>query len=729
MSLSQIIIAPVIPFWLISLLFALGWVLAIVQYWLIQRRLGRSRALRLSLLRLGAISLLISFSLNPSLVVKKDNKLSSSLAVLVDTSESMGLAGPEGNGSRLDEAKALLLGGPKPLLKSLEERYEVRLYAFGESLRSIETTELAGLKAGGKMGDLNDTLGKLDGKNAFAILLSDGNLKWENTDSAGLPLLALPLGDPKGYRDLLIKEVRAPSLAFRGRPVSIDVNIKSFGYNGRTLPVLLKDGERLLTAKSVRIDESPAQVSLSLSFTPEELGHHKLSVSIPPQFGESLTSNNTMNLSLKVVRDKIRILMVSGSPSSSYRFMRMALKNDPSIDLLSFVILRTPSNVMNVPVQEQSLIPFPIETLFSREIKNFDLVLFDNFPYPLYIGPNHAESVKEFVKEGGSFAIMGGPNFSSEGGYLNGPLSEILPTRFTGNENYRRDSPSWARLSRAGVAHPITRFFSSEGGHPDLWSGMPALDGINLVEPKSPGLVLIESDDTSRSPILSIGSYGRGRALVLATDYSWKWYMGRVAEGKGGLAYLRLMERMMRWLTKDPSLDPVVITLPERTITAGQETEVRIKVREEEVSPKPRGRVLLSVFSPAGMKIGSLLKPTRESGEYLGSFPVEKIGTYKVKVETPAGSVEESIVIPGPLEGLDAAPDHEKLRKVSSASGGKLLFSRDGLLKEIGVYAEKGEKHFIEERRLPLWGSPYAFALILVLLVTEWYLRRRWGLI
>jgi len=96
----------------------------------------------------------------------------------------------------------------------------------------------------------------------------------------------------------------------------------------------------------------PQKWTIPLSFTPEELGPHNLSIGIPPQFGESLTSNNAVSLSLKVMKDKIRILMISGSPSLSYRFMRMAFKNDPSIDLLSFVVLRTPSDIINVPLQD-----------------------------------------------------------------------------------------------------------------------------------------------------------------------------------------------------------------------------------------------------------------------------------------------------------------------------------------------------------------------------------------
>ena len=106
--------------------------------------------------------------------------------------------------------------------------------------------------------------------------------------------------------------------------------------------MVLKDGEKLLKAKDVRLDEKTGEGTVSLSFTPEEVGSQSLSVLVPRQLGESLTANNTVRLPLKVVRDKIRILMITGSPSMSYRYMRMALKNDPSIDLLSFVILRLP---------------------------------------------------------------------------------------------------------------------------------------------------------------------------------------------------------------------------------------------------------------------------------------------------------------------------------------------------------------------------------------------------
>jgi uncharacterized membrane protein len=444
-----------------------------------------------------------------------------------------------------------------------------------------------------------------------------------------------------------------------------------------------------------------------------------------------------LNLSVKVVRDKIRVLMISGNPSMNYRFMRIALKNDPSIDLLSFVILRTPSDILNVPTHELSLIPFPMETLFSKEIKNFDLLIFDNFKYTLYLSPHHLESIREFVREGGGFAMIGGPNLVNEGRYGMTPIGEILPVRFAEKEDYRRDSQVGVRLSRAGVVHPITRLSLDTVGDTArddsqrlrFWEEMPPLDGFNLLEAKSSATVLLESADGIPWPILTVSNYRNGRVLILATDYSWKWDMGMVAKGKGNLAYLRLMDRMVRWLTRDPGLDPVQITLPENAGFAGQEIEVRIRLREEDLSPNLRSMVSFSILNPDGLKIESRLKPTGQSGEYLGSFLPQKGGIYKLKVETSAGNLEESMVVAGLLDSLDAAPDHEQLKKISASTGGRFLAGGEGLLKEIESYARKAESRFIEEKRASVWTSPFVMVLVLGFLVVEWYYRRRWGLV
>jgi hypothetical protein len=183
---------------------------------------------------------------------------------------------------------------------------------------------------------------------------------------------------------------------------------------------------------------------------------------------------------------------------------------------------------------------------------------------------------------------------------------------------------------------------------------------------------------------------------------------------------------MVRWLTKDPALEPVTVQVPDKPGEAGQELEVKINPVEDVTRSKEP--VLFSVFNPEGVKIASQLRATGPAGAFVGSFRPEKKGMYRVRVETRVGSVEETVVVSGFMEGLDAAPDHGVLAALAASTGGKLLSQNDDAVREVAAYMRNANKTFIEERKVPLWGTPYMLALIIALLALEWYLRRRWGL-
>ncbi|MEW6672291.1 MAG: glutamine amidotransferase [Thermodesulfobacteriota bacterium] len=725
-------LSPVFPIGVIGLLLSLGLAAVGALYRLNREKLGKKRALILAMLRMAAVVLILVCALNPARAVRQEQTVLPAVAVLVDMSATMGQPVADGKATRLDQARALLSGGSSPLLPALKERFRVDVYGLADAARPLAADELAGLTAGGNKADVGQALTALGGRHAAALLLSDGNVGWRNAPAQAVPVITVPMGNTAAYRDILIKAIKAPSLAFRGREAVIDVTIKSYGYAGLTLPVILKDSGKLLTAKDVRLDASPAEVTTSLTFIPDSVGRKNITVTVPRQAGENLTGNNAVDFSIKIIRDKTRILMVSGTPSVNYRFMRRAFKSDPSIDLLSFVILRTPSDILNVPTHEQSLIPFPVETLFTKELAGFDLVIFDNFNYSLYLRPEYLENLQQFVKEGGGFAVIGGPNLFNEGRDGMTPIAELLPARLGAEKFYRRDSPVGVRLSPSGAWHPIMQirdeFKKDNPEQKRFWQEMPPLDGINLMDAKRSAAVLIESADGIPWPILTVSPHGNGRVLLLATDYAWKWYMGMVAAERGGQPYLRLFHRMVRWLAKDPDLDPVQITLPETGVVAGREVDVRIALQGEDPAGVPETAIGASVFDPAGVKIASKLKPLPEAGAYQVGFPTKTEGIYRLMVETPAGPQEASLIVAGPQERLDAAPDHDILKKIADATGGKYTAPGDGLLRAIEEYTRKAEERFVEEKRVPLWANPVVMAAILGFLSLEWFLRRRWGL-
>jgi uncharacterized membrane protein len=731
MTPIPVTIAPVLPLWLIFILSAAAGVFALVQYKKIRDRLGSRRAGCLSLLRLCAVWLIVAFALNPLLITHKSHKVIPAIAVIVDTSWSMRQPSGGAKGSRLDEAKAVLMKGEQPLLASLAQSYEVELYSLADSLTPLAPAELESLKAGGNKGDLNRALEVLSHRNALSILLSDGKLHWRPVHPPVLPTLTIPLGETEEYRDILIKQVRAPALAFRDREVVIDVALKSYGYTGTSLPVLLKDSAAAIGSQSVDLSNDPQEATVSFAFVPKEVGQRNLTVSIPLQVGEANGINNQVHISMKVVPDKIRIMMVSGNPSMNYRFMRAALKSDPSVDLLSFVILRTPSDILNVAPHEQSLIPFPVETLFIKELNHFDLVLFDNFNYSIYLSPDHLESIRSYVKNGGSFAFIGGPNIFPEGRHGLSPIGELLPFRFAQQELYRRESASKVQLNPREADHPILRVSEdSDAERRRLWQAMPSLDGINPVAAEPSARVLIETADGIPWPVLIVSDYGKGRVLALTTDYAWKWYVGKVARGEGNQHYLRFVHRMIRWLTKDPSMDAVQILLPEAQTIAGQTTDVRVRFRRHASSEEQSDSGMAhDVFDPAGAKIASTLKPTPQPGEYLVSFVPAAGGVYRIEIETPEGSQTEYMAVNEPHATMDAAPDHGQLQKISNATGGRYISPGEALVSEIEAITRRKEKEFIERQNLPIWATPLVMAVALGLLSAEWYFRRRWGLI
>ena len=268
MSWGTVHTEPIVPLGLIGLLGLLGFFFSLLQFWVLRKKVGRGRALLISLFRLGALLGLIAFALNPLRITQREHRVRPTLAILLETSQSMKFPGKGPGRTRLDEAKEVLLGGSWPLLKSLTERYEVKIYGVGQSLVPLEIGQIASLSAGGKQGDLSQAIAKIREESAVVLLLSDGKLRWHAKAPDGPSILSIPLGDPETYKDVLIKEVKAPPMAFREREVVLDVTLRSYGYKGILLPVALKEGSRLLSARTVPIRQSPEEVKLSFSFIP-----------------------------------------------------------------------------------------------------------------------------------------------------------------------------------------------------------------------------------------------------------------------------------------------------------------------------------------------------------------------------------------------------------------------------------------------------------------------------
>ncbi len=745
-----------IPWWAI-LLVALGvtGVLA-AQFISLKQRLSKPRSAILTLLRGLVYALLIFFLLSPGLVERRVTQLRRPLALLLDTSQSMGFptgadSGQEGSKgrSRLDLVKEKLLSGKEPLIRTLARDYDLRIYQFGASLAPVASESLPQLAPQGRGTRLFEALGEaarqVGGQGAI-LLFSDGIANGETKsleESASFPLPVFPVavGESQKFTDIRLADLRVPEFAFRGREIKVDFAVEAFGFAGKTIPIYFNRGQNLLSSRNITVDKDAFTQRVTFSTTPKEIGSQSFTLSIPLQPGEQISQNNQQEFKVEVQRDKMRVLTLSGSPSWNYRFLRMALKQDPSIDLVSFVFLRTPTDSVDVPDSQLSLIPFPIDELFLEELKNFDIVIMDDFSYRSYFNTLYLEKVRDFVRDGGGLAMLGGARAFDSGGYSDSPLREVVPVEMNGKGIYQTGNPLRALLTAPGKAHPITRLLPDARANEEAWKKMPLLTTLNqIVRARGETLLTAGPDGASGgSPLLTVGRYGKGRTLALMSNDLWRWNFIAVGGSESPQNHLKLIRQSVRWLAQEPSFEQVQIQPIGSSSAPGEKVELKVRVLKDDFTPAAHATVRLKVVGPEGEPIAVESFPDAEEGDYRAEFTPTKEGSYRLEAEAQlAGKIlgkdRKSFRVAFPYGELeDGRPRPELLKKLAEKSHGEFIPISDWNGKTLEQIAAKlnaqSPSEIVESRQIQLWSSLWFFSLILTLLCIEWWLRRKWGLV
>jgi uncharacterized membrane protein len=736
-----------LPWWLVAAI-AVGALAALVyQVRGLKQRLGNGRAALLTAVRAAVYGLLIFFLLSPGLVEKRVTKLRRPLNLLIDTSGSMALPGPSGK-SRIDLVKEKFLGGKEPLVRKLARDYDLRVYQFNTALEPVAPSALSQLTATGKGTRLVEILREASrdaGAHAAIMLVSDGIANGENKtthDSAALtvPVVAVGAGESRGYIDLRIADLTAPDFAFRNREFKIDLTIQAYGLAGKTVPLYFNRGKNLVTSRSVQIDRDVFEQRVTLGYTPKEIGALGFTVSVPAQAGEQIADNNQKEFKVEVQRDKLRVLTLSGSPAWNYRFLRMALKQDPFIDLVSFVFLRTPTDVVDVPDNQLSLIPFPIDEIFLEELKNFDVVFLDDFSYRSYFNVMYLERVRDFVRDGGGLAMLGGFRSFDSGGYADSALREVLPVELDGKGRYQSDARARGVLTASGKAHPITRLLADPQANEEAWKKLPPLKSFNQVLRGKGETLLQAAEDGAGSgpPLLTVGRFGKGRTLALMSDDVWRWSFGAVGARESPQNHLKLIRHAVRWLAQEPMFEQVQIRSIAGARAPGQKNEFRIQVLNDDFTPAAHAQLKVGVTGAEGDQ--TRIEAVEEAdGEYRADFTPAKEGAYRIEAEAELGGKmlgkdRKNFTVAFPYaEAEDGRPRPELLQQIAETSHGEFVPISELDAKTLERVAAKLDRlapsEIVERLEIPLWSTMTTFSIILVLLSSEWWLRRKWGLI
>jgi len=362
--------------------------------------------------------------------------------------------------------------------------------------------------------------------------------------------------------------------------------------------------------------------------------------------------NNAVAVQINGVRDRLRVLLVSGEPHTGERVWRNLLKSDASVDLVHFTILRPPEKQDGVPVDELSLIAFPTRELFIEKIEEFDLIIFDRYRMRGILPMSYIENVVKYVRNGGTVLVAAGPEFGAVDSLYRSPLAEILPVAPTAQvieEGYR------PALTELGRRHPVTEGLEAaapEGG----WGRWFRLVEVEYLD----GQILMTGPRDL--PLLVLNRVDQGRIAVLASDHAWLW--GRGYEGGG--PQLELLRRLAHWMLKEPELE-------EETLTADIRGEALTITRRSMLDEAP-GPV--TITGPDGSQV-TLEMPEVSPGKYQTGYVAPVLGLYRLE----QGDLVRVIAVgpASPREFVETIASGEALAPLAEATLGGVTRLEDGM--------------------------------------------------
>lgn len=685
----------------------------------------------------GAVAVVVFAALGPVWVSVSGRLDRPRVAVLVDDSRSMGVQ--EGGSPR-----ASAVG---PIVDALSRRGEVDLFHFGGALLpgpavafDAPTTDLRAALEGVGERYAGERL-------AGIVVVTDGidrgplRRGWRDDGTIDLPALPGPLtlvqvGRTDQVTDLSVRDVAVGGYAFLRSPFRVTVKLSGPGFEGREVPVSLSRDGRPVAERTATLDER-GEGEVEFMVLPREVGRFTYEARVPSWDGDAVPGNDSMTVAVRVVRDRLRVLQVCGAPSLDQKFLRLFLKQDPSVDLVSFFILRTQADLHSGYGQDElSLIEFPYERLFSEDLWTFDLVIFQNFDHAPYFTSRSMELLDNLqryvVEEGRALVMIGGDRSFDLGDYAGTPLADILPITLGAAEPGVDLAPFVPRATDAGRRHPVTRLVADPVENEAVWAGLPAWDGLNLSLGLAPDAVaLLEhpgltGPDGKPLPALAVRDAGRGRTLALLGDSSWRWVMTEARDGSGNQAYLRFWKSAMRWLVRDPAGEPVQVDTARENYLPGDGVRVVTRVRDAGFQAVAGADVVVGVVGPDG-PLPSTTAITDDAGEAVVELQVDRRGPYRVKVLAEGHGAAETVfaVTARDPELEELAADPAFLQAVAAAAeggqwvepGGSVAPTLDG---EAGRWVE-------ERREVVLWSHPLVALVAGVLASLAWGLRRRGG--
>ena len=680
MSSFGIAFAPHLPLWLLAVFGGIA--LAILAFSVYRQAHG-------AWARLIAFIVILVALANPLIVKETREGLSNIVALVIDRSQSMEI------GTRKADAEKALAAMREKLKTMNVEVREAEVRTNADAGDAGGTALFSALNAA-----LSDAP---PDRVAGAIVITDGEVHDApdpKTFHPGAPFHVLLTGAPN-ERDRKLTVVRATRFNIVGKDAEITFRVDDFG------------GSQAATAQlSMRIDGKdagkrnvPVGKDTTIKVTVAHGGENVVELEAAPGPSEQTLQNNRAAVIINGVRDRLRVLLVSGEPHAGERVWRNLLKADPSVDLVHFTILRPPDKQDGTPINELALIVFPTRQLFAEKLSEFDLIILDRYQNRDILPLAYFDNIARYVENGGALLLSSGPEFADDSSIYRTPLAAVLPAQPTGEVVSQPFKP---QITKAGFAHPVTRDLPQGNEAPDLFSDPGATP--KLAEPATPGPTAstapippapagpparaaapgqpqatapppgqpnwgrwfriiaaqklsgntIMSGPSDR-PLLVLDRVQKGRVAQLLSDQIWLWARGY----ENGGPQAELLRRLAHWLMKEPELEEERLTAE----VAGGELRVTRQTMNDRAAT-------VNVTTPTG-KTETVALSGASPGKFAGHLKAEELGLYRMNDGTL-----NAVAAAGPLnprEVADMRATDAVLKPYADATGGGVQWLSDGM--------------------------------------------------
>jgi hypothetical protein len=584
--------------------------------------LGRARGAAVRVTALALIALALA---NPSFTREDREPLSSVAAVVIDKSPSQNFGE---RSAETEKARQALVDSLKKI-----PGLEVRVVEAGQADGETDGTKL--------FGALSSALSDVPvDRVAGAFLITDGRVHDIPANATALgfqaPVHALITGR-KDERDRRIAISAAPRFGIVGQTQTITYRLDDQGVSGDHARVVVRRDGEVINERTV---QSGQTVNVDIDI--KHAGPNIVEIEASPLENELTPVNNRAVVAIDGVRDKLRVLLVSGEPHSGERTWRNLLKSDPSVDLVHFTILRPPEKQDGTPINELSLIAFPTRELFQQKINEFQLIIFDRYARQGVLPIAYFDNIARYVRSGGAVLVSAGPDYASTTSIWRTPLDSILPAEPVGVT----EKPYYAHLSDAGKRHPVTRGLEGSATEPPHWSRFfRTVDTRNATTPP----VMTGADG---KPLLLLSRFGEGRVALLLSDHIWLWARGY----EGGGPHLDLLRRMSHWLMKQPDLDEEALRLQ----VHGHDLVVERQTMADSVAP-------VTVTSPSGAT-RELTLNAGDPGMWTATIPANELGLWQATDGTLKALI--NVGPTNPKEFSEVTSTTDLLKPLAQATGG-----------------------------------------------------------